>query len=136
MGDLDGAGLQVLDRAECLRLLARVNIGRIAVNAAALPMILPVRYALDNEVVVLCVGVGSTLDQATRHAVVAFEVDGSDLEGEWSVSVVGVARPVPDGDETTRAETLPLPRWWLGRPHRFVSVSTEHVTGRRAPGWP
>ncbi len=136
MGDLDGAGLHVLDRAECLRLLARVNIGRIAVNAAALPMILPVRYALDNEVVVLCVGVGSTLDQATRHAVVAFEVDGSDLEGEWSVSVVGVARPVPDGDETTRAETLPLPRWWLGRPHRFVSVSTEHVTGRRAPGWP
>ena len=136
MGDLDGAGLHVLDRAECLRLLARSNIGRIAVNAAALPMILPVRYALDDEVVVLCLGVGSTLDQATRHAVVAFEVDGSDLEGEWSVSVVGVARPVPDGDETTRAETLPLPRWWLGRPHRFVSVSTEHVTGRRAPGWP
>ncbi len=136
MGDLDGAGLHILDRSECLRLLARGSVGRIAVTAAALPMILPVRYALDGEVVVLCVGVGSTLDQATRHAVVAFEVDGADLDGEWSVSAVGVARPVPEGAETIRAETLPLPRWWLGRPHRFVSVSTEHVAGRRAPAWP
>jgi hypothetical protein len=45
-------------------------------------MILLVRYALDRDRVVLCVGVGSTLDQATRHAVVAFEVDGSDTGGE------------------------------------------------------
>jgi nitroimidazol reductase NimA-like FMN-containing flavoprotein (pyridoxamine 5'-phosphate oxidase superfamily) len=135
-GGLDGAGLEVLDRSECLQLLAPGGVGRIAATAGALPVILPVRYALDSDSVVLCVGVGSTLDQATRHAVVAFEVDGSDLGGEWSVSVVGVARPIPEGDESAHAETLPLPRWWLGRPHRFVSVSTEHVTGRRAPAWP
>jgi len=135
-GDLDGAGLHVLDRADCLRLLARGGIGRIAVTAGALPMILPVRYALDSDRVVLCVGVGSTLDQATHDAVVAFEVDGSDLGGDWSVSIVGVARPIPDGDESDRAEVLPLPRWWLGRPHRFIAVSTEHMTGRRAPAWP
>ena len=135
-GALDGAGLVVLDRPECLELLARGGVGRIAINAGALPVILPVRYAVDGERVVLCVGVGSTLDQATHDAVVAFEVDGSDLDGEWSVSVVGIARPVAAGDDTARAEALPLPRWWLGRPHRFVSVSTEHTTGRRAPAWP
>jgi hypothetical protein len=135
-GGLDGAGLLVLDRFACLELLARGGVGRIAINAGALPMILPVRYALDGDTVVLCVGVGSTLDRATRHAVVAFEVDGSDLGAEWSVSVVGVARPVPEGDESAHAETLPLPRWWLGRPHRFVSVSTDQMTGRRAPAWP
>jgi uncharacterized protein len=135
-GGLDGAGLQVLDRSECLELLARGGVGRIAINAGARPMILPVRCALDDDSVVLCVGVGSTLDQTTRHAVVAFEVDGSDLGGEGSVSVVGIAGPVPDGDESARAETLPLPRWWLGRPHRFVSIATEHVAGRRVPVWP
>jgi uncharacterized protein len=135
-GDLDGAGLAVLDRSDCLRLLARGGVGRIAISAGALPMILPVRYALDGEHVVLCVGVGSTLDQATRHAVVAFEIDGSDPGGEWSVSLVGVAHPVPEGDETAHAETLPLPRWWLGQSHRFISMSTEHMTGRRAPAWP
>ena len=136
-GDVvDGAGLRVLERSECLRLLGRVAVGRIAVTAGALPMILPVRYAVDGDQVVLCVGVGSTLDQATRHAVVAFEIDGSDLGGEWSVSVVGVARPIMDADEFARAETLGLPRWWLDRPHRFVSISTEHMTGRRSPTWP
>jgi hypothetical protein len=135
-GGLDGAGLLVLDRSACLQLLARGGVGRIAINAGALPVILPVRYALDDHSVMLCVGIGSTLDQATRHAVVAFEVDGSDPGGEWSVSVVGVARPVREGNESAHAETLPLPRWWLGRPHRFVSVSTEHMTGRRAPAWP
>jgi uncharacterized protein len=135
-GDLDGAGLHVLDRSDCLRLLGRGGIGRIAVTAGALPMILPVRYALDGDRVVLCVGVGSTLDQATHDAVVAFEVDGSDLGGGWSVSIVGVARPIPEGDESNRAEILPLPRWWLGRAHRFIAVSTEHMTGRLAPAWP
>ena len=134
--DLDGAGLHVLARSDCLQLLARGGVGRIAVTAGALPMILPVRYTLDGNRVVLCVGVGSTLDQATHNAVVAFEVDGSDLGGEWSVSIVGIAQPIPEGDASDRAEGLPLPRWWLGRPHRFVSVSTEHMTGRLAPAWP
>src|SRR5262249_57548434 len=91
----------------------------------ALPMVLPVRYALDGERVVVCVGVGSTLDQATRHAVVAFEVDGGDAAGEWSVSLVGVASPVADGPETAHAEMLRLPHWWFARPPRFVSTSTH-----------
>jgi nitroimidazol reductase NimA-like FMN-containing flavoprotein (pyridoxamine 5'-phosphate oxidase superfamily) len=136
LGELDGAGLAILDRSECLRLLARGGVGRIAINAGALPLILPVRFAVDGESIVLCVGAGSTLDRATRYAVVAFEVDGSDAGGEWSVSTVGVARPIPEGSDTNRAEALPLPRWWLDRPHQFVSVSTEHLSGRRAPAWP
>jgi nitroimidazol reductase NimA-like FMN-containing flavoprotein (pyridoxamine 5'-phosphate oxidase superfamily) len=134
--DRDGAGLNVLDRAACLGLLPLGRVGRLAVNVGALPMILPVRYVLDGEQVVLCVGVGSTLDRATHEAVVAFEADGSDREGEWSVSLVAVARHLDGGAESERAEGLPLSRWWLGRPHRFVSLSTEHVTGRRAASWP
>jgi hypothetical protein len=35
--DADGAGLEVLDRPECLHLLARGGVGRIAINAGALP---------------------------------------------------------------------------------------------------
>jgi nitroimidazol reductase NimA-like FMN-containing flavoprotein (pyridoxamine 5'-phosphate oxidase superfamily) len=136
LDDLDAAGLAVLGREDCLRLLARGGVGRIAVNVGALPMILPVRFAVDDDRVVLCMGAGSTLDRATRHTVVAFEVDGSDPGGEWSVSMVGVARPIPEGAPMARAEALPLPRWWLNRPPHFVSISTEHLTGRRAPTWP
>jgi nitroimidazol reductase NimA-like FMN-containing flavoprotein (pyridoxamine 5'-phosphate oxidase superfamily) len=133
---LDGAGLHVLDRGACLCLLPLGRVGRLAVNVGALPMILPVRYVLDGEQVVLCVGIGSTLDRATRDSVVAFEADGSDRGGEWSVSLVAIARHFDDGPESRRAEGLPLSRWWLGRPHRFVALSTEHLTGRRAPAWP
>jgi hypothetical protein len=136
--ELDGAGLEVLERAECLGLLARGGVGRIGVNIGALPRILPVRYVLDGERVVMCVGVGSTLDRATCDAVVAFEVDGSDPGSitDWSVSLVGVARHLPEGLESIRAEALPLARWWLDRPHRFVSLSTEHLSGRRTKCWP
>jgi nitroimidazol reductase NimA-like FMN-containing flavoprotein (pyridoxamine 5'-phosphate oxidase superfamily) len=130
---VDGAGLEVLDRTGCFRVLAAGGIGRIAVNAAALPLILPVRFALDDERVVFCVGQGSTLDQATRDAVVGFEADGPDLDADWSVSLVGVARHLVADGEIQRAEALRLPRWWLDRPPRFVSLSTEHLTGRRCP---
>jgi hypothetical protein len=130
---VDGAGLEVLDRAGCFRVLGEGGIGRIAINAAALPLILPVRFAIDDERVVFCVGQGSTLDQATRDAVVAFEADGSEVGRDWSVSLVGIARHLLSDIDVLRAEALPLPRWWFDRPPRFVAVSTEHLTGRRMP---
>src|SRR5215207_244524 len=120
-GTFDGAGLQILDRSDCLALLARGGVGRLALNAGALPRILPVRYALDGDQVVVCVGAGSAVDRATRDTVVAFEIDGTAPDGDWSVSLVGVARRVPPGPAAVRAEELPLPRWWLDRPHRFIT---------------
>ena len=127
----DGAGLEVLDRAACLAALSTGGIGRIAVNAAALPLILPVRFVLADERIVVRVGQGSTLDIATRDSVVAFEADGSTPGHDWSVSLVGVARHLVDADDIGKAEALPLPRWWGQRPHRFVAISTERVSGRR-----
>ena len=41
---IDGAGVRVLARTECLALLATAEVGRIAVSARALPLILPVRF--------------------------------------------------------------------------------------------
>jgi len=127
----DGAGLEVLDREACLAALSAGGVGRIAVNAAALPLILPVRFALADEWVVLRVGQGSTLDVATRDSVVAFEADGSTPGHDWSVSLVGVAHHLVDAGDIGRAEALPLPRWWGDQPQRFVAISTERVSGRR-----
>ena len=44
---LDGADPQVLAPADCLRLLAGVRLGRVAISVNALPAILPVRFTLD-----------------------------------------------------------------------------------------
>jgi uncharacterized protein len=119
---------------ECLRLLSGGGLGRVAINVGALPVIQPVRFALQGERIVLRVAAGGTLDRATRDAVVAFEADGPATagSGEWSVALTGMARQLPDGPETEHAEQLALPHWPAGRPHRFVTISTDHVSGRRA----
>ena len=89
---LDGAGLEILEREECLRLLASGGTGRIGLTVRALPAILPVRFVLDGERIVVRTGAASTLAAATRSAVVAFETDGRDDEPprEWSVVATGV----------------------------------------------
>jgi nitroimidazol reductase NimA-like FMN-containing flavoprotein (pyridoxamine 5'-phosphate oxidase superfamily) len=63
--------LETLDRDECLRLLATVPVGRIGLSIGALPAILPVNFAMVGSSIVIRTVVGSKLDAATRHAVVA-----------------------------------------------------------------
>jgi nitroimidazol reductase NimA-like FMN-containing flavoprotein (pyridoxamine 5'-phosphate oxidase superfamily) len=130
---LDNAGLEVLDRAECLRLLATAGVGRIAISARAMPVILPVHYVLDGDDIVVRTHRGSTLDLATQGAVVAFEADcvgpGADLA--WSVLVTGKARHADEaqmqGDGWSE-----LPVWNASVPESVVLISTDHVSGRRA----
>lgn len=131
--EIDRSGLELLSRQECLRLLATTGIGRIGIHAAALPVILPVAYVVDDASIVVRVGSGSQLDSATRDAVVAFEADYVDPgEGDsWSVSVTGVTRHVTDHDELERVKRLPLGEWAGDAADRFVCISLEMVSGRR-----
>jgi uncharacterized protein len=113
-------------------LLARGGIGRIALNVRALPAIFPVRFALSDDRIVLRVVVDSTLDRAARGAVVAFEADGADGDGDWSVALTGVARELVEAFDLNRAVSLTLPHW---SPHenRFVAIPTDYISGRRVP---
>jgi nitroimidazol reductase NimA-like FMN-containing flavoprotein (pyridoxamine 5'-phosphate oxidase superfamily) len=131
--EIDRDGLEVLDRAECLRLLGGAAVGRIAGTSGALPVVLPVGYALDGESIVLETGRGTTLDFATSGAVVAFEVDNLHERGHsgWTVMVTGVAEEVQDDEEIDRLRHL-LHDDYDGRAGRFVRISSELVSGRRA----
>ena len=128
----DSNGLEVLDRAECVRLLRTGSLGRIAISVDALPTILPVNYVVgDEDHVVIRTRRGSRLSRATRDAVVAFEVDEFDDEsGEgWSVMVRGIAREVHPG-------SAPPPRttqwpWQHASETRLVGISLDLVSGRR-----
>jgi nitroimidazol reductase NimA-like FMN-containing flavoprotein (pyridoxamine 5'-phosphate oxidase superfamily) len=135
----DAAGLEVLDRTTCLRLLSTTERGRIAINVGALPRILPVHFVVDVERVVVCVGAESAVAKATKDAVVAFEADGcaedepdTGFGHEWSVSLIGVARHAMAPEELAYLESLGLRLWNEGSPHRFVTISAEHVAGRRS----
>lgn len=101
-------------------------------SSRALPMILPVRFALDRDRIVISTHDGSTLHKATRDAVVAFEADGllADSHRAWSVHVNGIASHVGDPADADQLVTLRLPSWSTSQPPRFVSVSTDHIDGR------
>jgi nitroimidazol reductase NimA-like FMN-containing flavoprotein (pyridoxamine 5'-phosphate oxidase superfamily) len=134
----DHAGLEVLERAECLSLLATQPVGRIVFTHRALPAVEPVNYLLDGEQIVVRTRPGSKLAAATRNSVVAFQVDDIDPDRHngWSVTVVGRASRVEDPAELHRLAALPL-RPWAPAPHdNFIRIAIELVNGRRIVAGP
>ena len=130
---LDHNGLQILGRHECLALLRTVHLGRVAVSMRALPVIVPVRYALLGEDVVFRTGTGTRLGACAEHAVVAFEADHVDPEtgAAWSVCVTGMAWEMRRPDEIHEAGTLALEVLPGASMDHFVRIRADVVTGRR-----
>jgi nitroimidazol reductase NimA-like FMN-containing flavoprotein (pyridoxamine 5'-phosphate oxidase superfamily) len=130
-------GIEVLDYAECLRLLASKPVGRIGFAIWGGPEILPVNYVLDGDAVVFATGVGSKLSAVVRSPVV-FEVDDTDEQAQsgWSVVVHGLAQEVTAADARTleRVRALPLEPWAAGRKPYYVRVTPRFVSGRRVGG--
>jgi nitroimidazol reductase NimA-like FMN-containing flavoprotein (pyridoxamine 5'-phosphate oxidase superfamily) len=131
----DRVRLETLDRGECLKLLASVPVGRIGVSIAALPVILPINFALVGTNIVIRTVPGTKLDAATRRAVVAFEVDSYAPDGTWgwSVLVQGVCSEVTDAAERAALAASQLRPWAFqdGVAERVVRIETSFVNGRR-----
>jgi nitroimidazol reductase NimA-like FMN-containing flavoprotein (pyridoxamine 5'-phosphate oxidase superfamily) len=132
--EFDRNGLEVLDRAECLRLLGTATLGRVALTAEALPVILPVNFELADEHIVIRTGRGTKLDAATRNTVVAFEVDQIDpmYHTGWSVLVTGVARDLSDAPGLVHLDHEPA-RWAPEKATdgRLIAISIDLVSGRK-----
>ena len=129
--EVDRNGLEILDRDECLRLLASVRLGRVGFTSGALPSVLPVTFHLDGEQISVGIGRGSKLFAALQNAVVAFEVDDFDpicCTG-WSVAVTGVAREA--GAAGAAGPREPAARWAPAGEEARLAISTEFVSGRR-----
>ena len=126
--------LDPMPRDECLRLLADNQVGRLAVSVQGQPIIFPVNYVLDGDVVVFRSDPGTKLDGAML-ARVAFEIDhvNTDLKWGWSVVVQGVGRYITDAlDEASeRRRNLPLETWAPGEKQHWVEILDPQITGRR-----
>jgi nitroimidazol reductase NimA-like FMN-containing flavoprotein (pyridoxamine 5'-phosphate oxidase superfamily) len=87
---------QSLSRADCLALLAPGGHGRVAATMRAIPIIIPVSFAVFGEDIVFSAAGVQDAAQAVTNSVVAFEVDhiGSGGRARWDVHVTGVARTV------------------------------------------
>lgn len=121
--------MEELSREECLALLGASGVGRLAVAAPeAAPLVVPVNYLLDGEVVVFRTGVGSKL-RTLRGAPVSFQLDDVDplRRTGWSVLVRGRAY------EATRWETehLRLDTWAPGERGHWIRIVPDSITGRR-----
>jgi nitroimidazol reductase NimA-like FMN-containing flavoprotein (pyridoxamine 5'-phosphate oxidase superfamily) len=130
---VDTAGLEILDRKECLRLLCTASVGRIGFTYGALPTIQPVNFVVYCGSLIIRIGAGTKLATATRHAVVAFQADEFDLNMRtgWSVTAVGHARAVRDQSELEILRALPLSSWIHGESDHYVRIGTEVLSGRR-----
>ena len=127
-----------LDEAECLRLLAGCEVGRVVFTDAALPAAQPVTYLLDDEEIVFRTAGGSKLAAATRHAVVAFQVDQIDPSTRtgWTVLGIGEAYEVTVPERLAElAERMPAP-WAPNRTSHTIAIPLQRRTGRRLAAVP
>ena len=123
-----------LDREDCLALLRDEPVGRVALTARALPVVLPVNFALLDGDIIWRSAQGTKLNDASAGFVVAFEADHYELEQKlgWSVMIQGLAHVVTDADELEQARELPLESWALeGAADRYVRLVPNVVTGSR-----
>ena len=131
--NLNGTTLEQLSRAECLRLVGQVPLGRIVYTRQALPAVELVNFALDDGDIIIRTDSSGKLAAATRGAVVAFEADSTDLatHAGWSVTIVGYSRAVTDDAEIRHLEEADLVPWAPGKRDHFIRISPEIVNGRR-----
>ena len=129
---------EILTPNECLQLLGTEHVGRLAVTAGDYPLVVPVNYALDGDVIVFRSGPGTKL-RAAQHRNVAFEGDHIDLAQRrgWSVLVTGTADVVTadhDPDVVSRTTATPVePIDPVGK-ETWVRVLAANISGRRVSG--
>ena len=121
-----------LDSRTCLELLAAGGLGRVALSYQALPVVLPIEFTFLDTNIVFIAAAGSILERATNRTVVAFEIDGLDLDGTtaWSVNVIGEAEHLGT-TATEPLEPVRLPKSPVLLTDQVISLHAEHVTGQR-----
>jgi uncharacterized protein len=123
-----------LSVSACRDKLKNATVGRLGVSIDALPVVLPVNFAVDGNSIVIRADPGTKLSAAMNEAVVAFEVDDFDSEARrgWSVLVQGIARQITTQSRLDRARALSLASGGGGNGSgdAYIEVQMEIVTGR------
>ncbi len=127
--------LEALPRAESLRLLSSVSLGRLVFTHLALPAIRPVNHAVAGEQVIIRAYLGTAISTAVRGqsgTVVAYEADLIDPDTHlgWSVIVVGRATRLTVKAEAARYGELLRP-WVDGGADDLIAIQADMVDGFR-----
>ena len=138
-GPGEPAVLEVLDEAECLRLISAGGIGRIAFTGRFGPTVLPVNYQLHQGTIVFRTAEDSPTDEDLRTGIanaeykVAFEIDDFSLAARegWSVLVQGALHHVDSPAERASLRGAGVEPWAGGPRELFLRVIPSRISGRR-----
>ena len=129
MGDTNNA-VVTLNEEQCWNLLARGQVGRLALSVDGEPDIFPVNYVADGPRLLFRTAPGSKLAGLGENPRVAFEVDEYDDTYAASVIVKGVAERLQLQREIDEADALPLSPWIPTLKYRWVRIAPTQITGR------
>jgi uncharacterized protein len=128
-------GLATLTPDECRTLLVthRPRVGRLAFVAGGWPIVLPMNFALDGDVLYFRTAADRKFAAAVHSRHVTFQVDHVDAVWEegWSLLVFGDLRIVDDPAELQRVRQLPLRPWAGGDKPHYLRLEILSMTGRR-----
>lgn len=131
--------LEVLDEAECLRLISPGGVGRLAYQGRYGLTVLPVNYKLHNGAIVFRTAQDSPTGEdlqtgmANAEYQVAFEIDDIDLvtrEG-WSVLIHGPAHHMTSPAERASVQESGVEPWPAGQREQAIRITPTHIAGRR-----
>lgn len=114
----------------CWGYLASQEVGRLATAKDGQPEIFPVNYHVDGQSIVFRTASGSKLQELTENALVAFEVDGWNDDGGWSILIKGDAAEITDETELALADKMPLRPWVPTIKRHYVRVTPTQLSGR------
>ena len=107
------------------------KVGRLVCCVDRHPEIFPINFITDDRSILFRTAEGTKLFSVTINSNVAFEVDGWDGTGGWSVIVRGQAEEVRGDAEIDRLDTMPLRPWVPSLKTHWVRISPTEVSGRR-----
>ena len=119
---------------ECLEILGRHSLGRVAIVVDGQPQIFPVNYAINGRTLAIRTAAGSKLSHAPNSKV-AFEIDEYDSSAGvgWSVMVQGTIRDITEAADEQALELRRLsPRPAApGTRNLMLALVASRVSGRR-----
>ncbi len=124
--------MEVLEVAECWRLLRIGHLGRIAVvEPDGSPDLFPVNYVAGADALFLRTAPGAKLDAFAAGRPVAFEIDRENHGDVWSVVVRGRARILDTDAEVEASGVRGLRSAGSWVKNEVVRVDPDRVSGRR-----
>ena len=131
MDRTNDSNVWALSEEECWNLLARRELGRLALAVNGEPDIFPVNYVVDGPRVLFRTAPGSKLAELTVNPHVAFEVDEYDESYAASVVLKGNAERLELQRGIDAADTLPLTPWIPTLKYRWIRITPLSIIGRR-----